>query len=66
MVPFSGAAIIGGGALLSGFNSKVNSREEGGWMIKITFQGVNFEHSMKIATYWSDKFNYINYDCFFI
>ena len=55
MVIFSGAAIIGGGGgggVTFGFNSKVNSREEGGWMIKITFQGVNFEHSMKIiATY---------------
>ena len=57
MVIFSGAAIIGGGGgggggVNFGFNSKVNSREEGGWMIKITFQGVNYEHSMKIiATY---------------
>ena len=57
MVIFSGAAIIGGGGgggggVTFGFNSKVNSREEGGWMVKITFQGVNFEHSMKIiATY---------------
>ena len=55
MVIFSGAAIIGGGGgggVTFGFNSKVNSREEGGWMIQITFQGVNFEHSMKIiATY---------------
>ena len=52
MVIFSGAAIIGGGGgggVTFGFNSKVNSREEGGWMVKITFQGVNFEHSMKIA-----------------
>ena len=57
MVIFSGAAIIGGGGGVTfGFNSKVNSREEGGWMIKITFQGVNFEHSMKIiATYWSGR-----------
>ena len=38
----------GGGGVTFGFNSKVNSREEGSWMIKITFQGVNFEHSMKI------------------
>ena len=28
-----------------------NSRGEGGWTIKITFQGVNFELCMKIATY---------------
>ena len=42
----------GGGGVTFRFNSKVNSREEGSWMIKITFQGVNFEHSMKIiATY---------------
>ena len=42
----------GVGCVTFGFNSKVNSREEGSWMIKITFQGVNFEHSMKIiATY---------------
>ena len=28
-----------------------NSRGEVGWMIKITFQGVDFKLSMKIATY---------------
>ena len=28
-----------------------NSRGEGGWTIKITFQGDNFELSTKIATY---------------
>ena len=27
-----------------------NSRAEGGWMIKITFQGVNFKLSTKIAS----------------
>ena len=32
-----------------------NSREKGGWTIKITFQGVNFKLSMKIATYWSGR-----------
>ena len=28
-----------------------NSRGKGGWTIKITFQGVDFKLSMKIATY---------------
>ena len=32
-----------------------NSRGEGGWMIKITFQGVDFELRTKIATYWSGR-----------
>ena len=32
-----------------------NSRGEGAWTIKITFQGVNFELSTKIAIYQSDR-----------
>ena len=38
---------VGGG----GVRDPGNSRGEGGWTIKITFQGDNFELSTKIATY---------------
>ena len=31
-------------------------QREGGWTIKITFQGVNFELSKKTAAYWLDHF----------
>ena len=39
---------VGGGG---GVRDPGNSRGEGGWTIKITFQGDNFELSTKIATY---------------
>ena len=38
---------VGGG----GVRDPGNTRGEGGWTIKITFQGDNFELSTKIATY---------------
>ena len=39
----------GGGQRLRKF------QREGGWTIKITFQGVNFKLSKKTAAYWSDR-----------
>ena len=41
---------VGGGQRLRKF------QREGGWTIKITFQGVNFELSKKTAAYWLDHF----------
>ena len=40
---------VGGGG--GGGIGQENSRVYAGWMIKITFQWVNFELSTKIATY---------------
>ena len=43
---------VGGGG---GVIGPENSRVDMGWMIKITFQWVNFELSTKIATYLSGR-----------
>ena len=42
---------VGGGGGGGGVIGPENSRVDVGWMIKITFQWVNFELSTKIATY---------------
>ena len=39
------------GVCVGGVRDPGNTRGEGGWTIKITFQGDNFELSTKIATY---------------
>ena len=39
------------GVCVWGVRDPGNTRGEGGWTIKITFQGDNFELSTKIATY---------------
>ena len=44
---------VGGGG--GGGIGQENSRVYAGWMIKITFQWVNFELSTKIATYCSGR-----------
>ena len=47
-----GVCVCGcGGGGEGGVRDPGNSRGEGGWTIKITFQGDNFELSTKIATY---------------
>ena len=46
-----GRGAWGGGGGGGGGRGPGESRGDRGWMIKITFQGVNFELSAKIATY---------------